>query len=630
MNRLIWRIGGPQGSGVDTAANIFSDAIALAGYYIYGNREYYSNIKGRHSYFTVAIEDRPVLSVSDSIDILATFEPETVFQHFKDVRGVALYDKNVEGAKLDSMLFMEGETRKRAQELLAKHSYPETVKGAIDYMAGRGVDCIPVDYDAVLRRILSEVKLPPTIVDRSKNVIAVAASYGLLGLDKRYMIDALTSIFKKEEYVKLNTKAVEYGMQLVQPRYGMTGLEPQGHRLRVDGNSMSALGKLLAGLRLQTYYPITPASDESTYIEANQMLEVEGEGHQLKKYGVVVLQSEDEISAVNTAIGATLTGARAATATSGPGFCLMAEGIGWAGINEVPLVITYYMRGSPSTGLPTRSGQADLKFALNVSHGEFPRVVIASGDHPEVFHDAFWAMNLAEIYQTPVVHLVEKVLANSYSVIDDNELSYHTLRIDRGKLSKGGEGYKRFAITDDGVSPRAFMGSSKLIYTGDEHNEVGHITEDVDMRFVMFEKRMKKMETMARQIPDAEKLKTYGDIEHSDAVVLTWGSPKQATIEAIDMLAQEGIQLGMVQLRMFSPFPREAVRRLLGGKKMIIDVENNYTAQGAQVVTEQTGIEPTNYVLKWNGRIMTREEVYDALRRAAKGGTKRVALNGGV
>jgi len=201
------------------------------------------------------------------------------------------------------------------------------------------------------------------------------------------------------------------------------------------------------------------------------------------------------------AIGAALAGVRSATATSGPGFSLMVEGLGWAGMNEVPVVITYYIRGGPSTGLPTRTGQSDLLFPMFAGHGEFPKIIIASGDHAEAFRDAVWALNLAERYQTPVIHLVEKTLANSYSTIPREELKLEELKADRGKIVyKADPTYRRFMLTSDGISTRAPLGGALMYYTGDEHNEMGHISEDPENRLFMYEKRMKKLETADREI----------------------------------------------------------------------------------------------------------------------------------
>ncbi|BBD72969.1 2-oxoacid:ferredoxin oxidoreductase subunit alpha [Sulfodiicoccus acidiphilus] len=624
--KLTWMIGGAQGSGVDTAANLFGNAVGRAGYYLFGNREYYSNIKGRHSYFTLTISDRRMHSLPEKVDILTTFDAETVFQHFHEVNDYLIYNKGLEGTKIDTIQSIEPELVEEIGKRL--ESYGNTMGAAVKYVADRGVHVIPVDYDQIAKEVAAELKVALSVVERVRNIAAVAASYGLLGLKEDYLMQAIARSFKNELYAKMNTLGAQRGLKYVKPAYGLKEVPVQGKRVQIDGNTASAMGKLAAGLRFQTYYPITPASDESTYIEAHQeVMMIDPDTGDKRKSAVVVVQTEDELAAVNMAIGAALTGVRASTATSGPGFSLMAEGIGWAGMDEVPIVVTYYIRGAPSTGLPTRSGQADLKFALNVSHGEFPRIVIASGDHVEVFKDAIWAFNLAERYQTPVIHLIEKGLANAYSTVDVSELDYSNIKGDRGKIVDGEENYLRFKLTEDGISPRAFLGHAHMYYTGDEHNEEGHISEASSNRIAMYEKRMKKLETADKEIPEESRVNVFGD---SDTVVLTWGSPKGAVLDAMDMLEKDGIKLQLVQIRMFSPFPTRYVSKLLSGKSKIIDLENNYTAQAASVVREHTGIEPTNYVLKWNGRPITRDEVYRSVKLILEKNDKRVVLNAGA
>lgn len=305
----------------------------------------------------------------------------------------------------------------------------------------------------------------------------------------------------------------------------------------------------------------------------------------------------------------------------------MAEGISWAGMNEVPVMITYYMRGAPATGLPTRSGQADLKFAINVSHGEFPRIVIASGTHTEVFKDAILGLNLAERYQTPVIHIIEKSLANAYTTIDKEEIEKEPPEIDRGLLAKDFDNYKRFKITDDGISPRAFLGQAKMFYTGDEHNEYGHITEASMNRLKMYEKRMKKLDEADKDIPEDSRVNVVGN---ADNVLLTWGSPVGAIMDSIDDLKKDGINVQLIQVKIFSPYPTKLMQKLLKGKKKIIAIENNYNAQGAEVLTEKTGIMPTNYILKWTGRPMMKEELARAIKQTVKDNVEKVVLYGGA
>ncbi len=622
---LTWMIGGAQGSGVDTAANLFGNTLGKAGYYLFGNREYYSNIKGRHSYFNLTISDKPKHSLSEKVDILTTFDAETVFQHFHEVKGHLIYNKGLENTKIDTVQSIEPELVEEISRRLG--SYGNTISAAVKFAAEKGVQVIPIDYDQIARDVAFQLKVALSVVERVKNIAAVAASYGLLGLKEEYLMQSISRSFRNELYSKMNTIGAKMAMSYVKPAYDMKEL-PVDKRVQIDGNTASAMGKIAAGLRFQTYYPITPASDESTYIEAHQeVLTIDPDTGDKKRSPIVVVQTEDELAAVNMAIGAALTGVRAATATSGPGFSLMAEGIGWAGMDEVPVVITYYIRGAPSTGLPTRSGQSDLKFALNVGHGEFPRIVIASGDHVEVFKDAIWAFNLAERYQTPVIHLIEKGLANAYTTVDVKELDYSHIPGDRGKIVEGGENYLRFKLAEDGISPRAFLGRAHMYYTGDEHNEEGHISEASSNRIAMYAKRMKKLETADAEIPETQRVSVFGDSEN---VILTWGSPKGAVLDAMEMLEKDGIRVQLVQLRMFSPFPTRYVTKLLSGKSKIINIENSYTGQAASVVKEHTGIEATNHVLKWNGRPITRDEVYRSIKLILERNEKKVILDAGA
>ncbi len=624
MLRLSWLIGGAQGTGVDTAANLFGAAVARAGYYIFGSREYFSNIKGRHSYFTVVVSDIPQYSIDTTVDILATFDAETIFQHFDDVTGYLIYDKAQELMGVDKIRSIEGSIAKSQAKILEDNGYGITVADVVKYLSKKGVKTIPIEYGTIMGNIINELKMNPFVAERARNMICVGASLALMGFDEEHIESAIKQIFaKKPEFLKLNTLAVEAGIKSAQNAYSIKELKVTKSRVQLDGNTLSALGKIYGGLRFQSYYPITPASDESTYIEANQLLQTKNN----EKQGVVVVQTEDELAAINAAVGATLTGSRAATATSGPGFSLMNEGISWAGMNEAPVLITYYMRGAPATGLPTRSGQSDLKLALNAGHGEFARIVIASGDHTEIFSDAALALNLAEIVQTPAIHIIEKTLANAYSIIDQDSLQ-KSIRIERGKIvyPEAPEHYKRFAKSEDGISPRAFLGHAQMYYTGDEHDEYGHISEDSSNRTWIYEKRIKKLGQVDKYLKDEQKANIVGDAEN---VLLTWGSPKGAIIDAIEELKKDNIQIEMVQVRVFSPYPKELVINSLKGKKRIIAVENNFNAQGAEVLTEQTGIMPTNYILKWNGRPMTRDEIVNSVKSILKDNTKRVILNGG-
>ncbi len=311
----------------------------------------------------------------------------------------------------------------------------------------------------------------------------------------------------------------------------------------------------------------------------------------------------------------------------------MAEGLGWAGNNEVPVVVTYYQRGGPATGQPTRHSQQDLRFAMHAAHGEFARIILASGDIEEAFYDAAEIFNLAEKYQVPGIHLLDKGMANSsatYPVFDSDKV-----KIDRGQIvteaDLEGKTYKRFQYTETGVSPRAFLGTKGGLqwYSGDEHNENGNINEETVNRRKMMEKRLGKMALIAKETPMETKMHLYGDL-NSENIVVSWGSPKGAIVEAIEMLKEEGISMGFIQVRLVHPLPAQEIRKMLDGKKRVIDVEDNYDAQLAGVITQYALVKPNYYVLKYTGRPMTVTEVYGALKNIAldKAAEKQVLTNG--
>jgi 2-oxoglutarate/2-oxoacid ferredoxin oxidoreductase subunit alpha len=315
----------------------------------------------------------------------------------------------------------------------------------------------------------------------------------------------------------------------------------------------------------------------------------------------------------------------------------MVEGLGWAGINEVPVVITQYSRGGPSTGQPTRHEQGDLKFVLSASHGEFPRLVLCSGDLEECFYDAIRIFNYAERFQMPAIHLVDKSLANSSATIP--QLRSDMIPIQRGKLiDKGqqpnGEPYRRFAFSDDGVSPRAVLGSGHRFWnSGDEHDEAGHIEEDPENRIKMMTKRMGKLETASREIPEEEKVNFLrSSKKQADVTLVSWGSTKGPILDAMKMLEKEGIGVEFLQIRLASPFPTDSVRDKLSKAKIVIDIEQNYSAQMAEVIAEKTMIDIKNRIVKFNGRPMSQDEIYESVKQVIANPSKnsRIVLTHGA
>ena len=617
--------GGAQGSGVDTAANIFGRACGYGGLYVFGRREYHSNIKGLHSYFHLRIAQKEILANVNDVNLLAAFDAETVVRHISEVvpEGGVIVDAMEMETKVLEIPTLPPEYKVELEKFLKENGIGETLKDMLDYAQKNKVHVFPVPYRGLLSKIGKILNISQmSKITRMINVLTIGVSFALLKYDKSLVEKAIKATFP-EKIAPMNitalSEAYDYAVRTFKDglNFKLEKTDVKEERIFLTGNQAVAMGKVLGGCRVQTYYPITPAADESEYLEAHEILKTSGEDE-----AIIVIQTEDEIAAINSASGACLAGARAATSTSGPGFSLMAEGLGWAGNSEVPVVITYYQRGAPATGLPTRHGQADLRFVMHAAHGEFPRIILASGDIKECFYDAATAFNLAEKYQMPVIHLIDKAMANcsqTYPIFD-----YSNFKIERGIMltekQLEGQEYKRFRFTETGISPRAVLGTKNGVhwYTGDEHNESGHISEETLNRRLMMEKRMKKLELVDKEVPVEEKFNFFGD-KNTENIVVSWGSPKGAIIESLNMLKAEGFTLGFMQLRMLNPLPVEQIKMNLAGAKRIIDVEDNYTGQLGGIIKEKTGIVPNYHILKYTGRPTSTTEMYNALKAIVTG-----------
>lgn len=603
LDEFSWMIGGPQGSGVDSSANTFAQVFARAGYFIYGKREYHSNIKGAHSYYQITVSIRPVNSSIDGIHMLATFDEETIHLHTGEIFK-------------DGAIIVDADYKReipRNDILILKIPYVQIIK-EIAHKYG--------ERDTMKLMVM-------------KNVISVAASLGLLGFDFGYFEKTLQNIFsgRRARLAPMNIDCGKISFEFAKKYTDdykfsiMTSSQDfLGKRVILSGNTAIAIAKIAAGCKFQSYYPITPASDESVYLEDHP------------EYGTVVVQMEDEIASITAAVGAAICGVRASTSTSGPGFSLMAEGLGWAGMNEVPVVVVNYQRGGPSTGLPTRNEQGDLKFAINIGHGEFPRIVLAPGDIEEAFYDTMEAFNYAERYQLPVIILADKAIANAVQTVPI--FNPKTIKIDRGEIAdekhllsyqENSEGFKRFLITESGISPRTFPGTEKGIFwmTGDEHNELGHITEDPQIRSQMHAKRMRKLALINKEVPFTKKANIFG-FQDADILIVSWGSTKGPILDAIEPLKKLGIKVRFLQLKMLAPFPVTEVKGIVDKAKKIIVIENNYSSQLSSLLKEHTFREPDHYLLKWTGRPISRTEVINGVDKVLTDNIKRLELQYGV
>ena len=628
-----WLIGGPQGSGVESGANIFSKVCAEMGYQVFGKREFYSNIKGEHSYFTVRIADKKIHSNVNDVTLMTSFDAETIFRHYDEVMsgGGIIYDSDLEGTKIDSVRTLDDPFKERLYKELESKNKPFSITGVLDIAKENGVNLFPVSFKSILEALSEETENPRLKgLVRMFNVIGVSLSLGLVKMPPDTLQKTIGSIFsKKPEVAKINQQTANYSYNYATAKFESfnhvlprTKKEPE--TILIQGFQGTALGKMACGCRFQPYYPITPASDESVFLETNELLEVIDE----RPGSVAVIQTEDEICAMGMTIGGALTGTRSSTCTSGPGFALMTEMLGWAGMNEVPVVITNYQRSGPSTGLPTRHGQDDLLFSVHAGHGDFPKIVYASGEIEESFYDTGNCFNYADVFQVPVIHLMDKFHASS--VITCKRFDPQKISINRGKLlEKVDDNYRRFEFTSDGVSPRSRLGMDNGIFwnTGDESDETGHITEDPILRVKMMDKRMSRLDLILKNIPDAEQVVSFGVEEYS---IISWGSTIGPVLDAIDLLKKEGISIGLIQLKLLHPFPGDYVASLLKDATTIIDVEANHSGQLGKLFKQNVGRNVDYSILKYSGRAMTCTEVYDSLKKIVqnKADKREVLMHG--
>jgi len=629
-----WLIGGPQGSGVESGANIFSKVCAQMGYQIFGKREFYSNIKGEHSYFTVRISDENIHSNVNDVNLMVSFDAETIFRHFDEISsdGGIIYDSELENITTDKVRTLDTPFKDRLHKLLESKNKPFTIAGVLELAKENGTTLYPVSFKSLLKHLSEEVDNPRLRnLVRMYNVIGVSLSLGLMKMSSTSLVNSIDDIFsKKPQIAEINKQTANYSYNFAfnnfkNFNYNLTGISKQPDTILVQGHFGTSLGKMVSGCRFQPYYPITPASDESVYLESNEILEIENG----RPGSTIVVQTEDEISAIGMMIGASLTGTRSSTSTSGPGFALMTEALGWAGINEVPIVITLYQRSGPSTGLPTRHGQDDLLFTVFAGCGDFPKIVYASGDIEESFYDTGNCFNYADKFQIPVIHMMDKFLSSS--VVTCKKFNPKKISIDRGKLLDKVEGeYKRFAFTDDGISPRSKLGMDNGIFwnTGDESDEMGHITEDPQIRIKMMDKRMSKLDLMLKSIPITQQAVSY---EVHDYTIISWGSTKGPIIDAQSMLKKEGIDIGFIQIKLLHPFPTEYIQSLLKDAKVLIDIEANHSGQLGKIFKQNISRDIDYYILKYTGRGMTSTEIYDSLKKIVQNkAAKREVLSHGA
>ncbi|CAD7359971.1 MULTISPECIES: 2-oxoacid:acceptor oxidoreductase subunit alpha [Staphylococcus] len=542
--QLSWKVGGQQGEGIESTGEIFATAMNRKGYYLYGYRHFSSRIKGGHTNNKIRVSTTPVHAISDDLDILVAFDQETIVLNHHEMRE-------------DSVILADSK---------AKPEKPEDCKAQL----------------VVLPFTETAKSLGTTLM---KNMVAIGATAALMDLNTDTFEALITNMFEKkgEKVVELNIQALNEGYRIMQDELaGIQGdfmLEESAGtpHLYMIGNDAIGLGAISGGSRFMAAYPITPASEIMEYMIEN-----------LPKVGGTVIQTEDEIAAATMAIGANYGGVRAFTASAGPGLSLMMEAIGLSGMTETPLVIMNTQRGGPSTGLPTKQEQSDLMQMIYGTHGDIPKIVVAPTDAEDAFYLTVEAFNLAEEYQCPVILLSDLQLSLGKQTVKN--LDHSKIEIQRGSTiaedierDPEDKGYfKRYALTESGVSPRPIPGVKGGIHhvTGVEHNEEGKPSEAAQNRRDQMEKRMRKTEHLLIEKP------VEGQLEHEDADILFLGfiSTKGAIQEGVARLEAQGAKVNHLQIRQLHPFPTQTIQAAADKAKKVVVVEHNYQGQLASII----------------------------------------------
>jgi 2-oxoglutarate ferredoxin oxidoreductase subunit alpha len=560
-------VAGEAGQGVQTVGIILARAFARSGCHVFADQDYESRIRGGHNFFRIRIKDSQALAISKPLDILIALNRESLSMHCNELTktGIAISDEF------------------RDPDLSSQYKI------------------IPIPLGG-----LAEEKAGDR---RSFNSVAAGAAMGLV----RFNFDLLSSVIKdyfSKDLAENNIKAARAGYDYVQQQ-AIASLTTdlatvtKSSRMLINGNEAVGMGALAAGCKFLAAYPMTPSTPIIEFMAAYEA-----------DFNTVVFQPEDEIAAIHMAIGASYTGVRAMTVTSGGGFSLMTEGLGLSGMTETPLVIILGQRAGPAIGLPTRTEQGDLQFAIHASHGEFPRVIFA----PSTAENAFWltikAFNTAEKYQVPVILLTDHYLATSYFTVDKFDTS--AIVIDRGlplnedEMGKLSE-YKRHRITNSGISPRAFPALSQalVVTDSDEHNEEGHLIEDAETRVKMMDKRLKKTSALRKDI--AFPL-IYGP-RSANITLVGWGSTFGPLQEASTSLRKKGVNINLLHFTEIWPFPTREVCNLLINSNKIFIIENNATGQFSDLFISNTGLKVHSTILKYDGRPFTSDYIINELSK---------------
>lgn len=542
-SQISWKVGGQQGEGIESTGEIFATAMNRQGYYLYGYRHFSSRIKGGHTNNKIRVSSKPVRAISDDLDILIAFDQETIEVNYHEM--------------LEGSIIIADEK--------AKPQNPEDSKAQL----------VSLPFTGVAKELGTALM---------KNMVAVGATCAVMDLDTKVFESLIKDLFGKkgESVVDLNIQALNEGYRLMseqmddlQSEHTLEPTDSEGHLFMI-GNDAIGLGAVAAGVRFMAAYPITPASEIMEY-----MID------RLPALGGTVIQTEDEIAACTMAIGSNYAGVRSFTSSAGPGLSLMMESIGLSGMTETPLVIVNTQRGGPSTGLPTKQEQSDLMQMIYGTHGDIPKIVLAPTSASDAFYLTVEAFNLAEEYQCPVILLSDLQLSLGKQTVES--LDYSKVEIRRGALVEGDlekqedkAYFKRYALTDSGISPRILPGTKGGIHhvTGVEHDEEGKPSESAENRQKQMDKRMRK----TAQLLIDEPVESNEKYEEADILYVGFISTAGAIEEAISRLEQQNVKVNHIQIRQLHPFPSDVVQEAFNKAKKVVVAEHNYQGQLSNII----------------------------------------------
>jgi 2-oxoglutarate ferredoxin oxidoreductase subunit alpha len=560
-------IGGAAGDGLDKTGDTLARSVARLGLHVFAYNSYQSLIRGGHTWLRLRIGEEKVHSHGDHLNVLIALNEDSIERHAREVEpgGAIIY--NSSRLTCDSQLVPEGVQ-----------------------VVGLPVRDITKDLGQLL----------PVM----QNTVALGALIHLAGFDLEVTTGLIAEIFshKSDKVIEQNVNLLKVGYD-----YAVNELKPLGYdnwtfsrkrRPLVTGNLTIAMGAVAGGLKFYSAYPMSPA----TYI-------LHWFADHSEKCGVLVKQAEDEIAVVNLAIGAGHAGVRSMCATSGGGFALMTEAISMAAMIETPVVIINVQRGGPSTGIPTKTEQGDLNQAIGASQGDFPRVIMAPKDATDCYYTSVEALNLAESFQLPVIILSDLMLGEHRSTVDPEALT-PDVPIERGELlreapSAAGDknGYKRYAMTPSGVSPRVLPGTPGAVHVSatDEHDEQGVLISDEHtnsaIRRKMQEKRMRKMVGVLAKLPPPALEGPAG----ADVTLIGWGSTWGVIHEAAAQLTESGIRTNHLHFKYLHPFHAKEAKEILEACRRTVVVECNYSGQFARHLRAESGYSTDHLVTRYDG-----------------------------